>query len=302
MKHFIADTQASKSQLQQLIALAIDIKQNTSKYSQALKGKSIVTLFEKPSLRTHVSFDIGIEKLGGHSLYIGQQNGQLGKRERVKDVAKNLACWTDAIVARVFDHQVLQEMAEHASIPVVNALCDKYHPCQALADFQSLTETFGSVENLNLAYVGDGNNVSNSLMLMGSILGANVTVITPEGHGPSQEFIEQADKLATNNGAKFKVSHDINDIGEQQAIYTDTWVSMGDDTKVEDILAKFMPFQVNETLMAKTGASAVMHCQPAHLEQEITTSLFDSEQSLAFVQAENRMWAQNAVLVTLLKD
>ncbi|TLU61071.1 ornithine carbamoyltransferase [Thalassotalea litorea] len=302
MKHFIADTQLSKSELEQLIKLAIDIKQNTSNYNQVLKGKSIVTLFEKPSLRTHVSLDIGIAKLGGHSLYIGQQNGQLGKRERVKDVAKNLACWADAIVARVFDHQVLQEMAEHASIPVVNALCDKYHPCQALADFQCLTETFGSVENLNLAYVGDGNNVSNSLMLMGSILGANVTIVTPPGHGPSQEFIEQADKLATQSGAKFKVCHDINDIGEQQAIYTDTWVSMGDDTKVEDILNIFMPFQVNESLMAKTGASAVMHCQPAHLEQEITTSLFDSNQSLAFVQAENRMWAQNAVLVTLLQD
>lgn len=302
MKHYIADTQASKTELENLIKLAIDIKQNPENYSQALKGKSIVTLFEKPSLRTHVSLDIGIQKLGGHSLYIGQQNGQLGKRERVKDVAKNLACWADAIVARVFDHQVLEEMAEHAGIPVVNALCDKYHPCQALADFQSLTETFGSVENLNLAYVGDGNNVSNSLMLMGSILGANVTVITPEGYGPSQEFIEQADKLATASGAKFKVSHDINDIGEQQAIYTDTWISMGDNTKVEEILNTFMPYQVNEDLMAKSGASAVMHCQPAHLEQEITTSLFDSEKSLAFVQAENRMWAQNAVLVTLLKD
>ncbi|QDP00054.1 ornithine carbamoyltransferase [Thalassotalea sp. PS06] len=302
MKHYIADTQASKAELENLIKLAIDIKQNPENYSQALKGKSIVTLFEKPSLRTHVSLDIGIQKLGGHSLYIGQQNGQLGKRERVKDVAKNLACWADAIVARVFDHQVLEEMVEHAGIPVVNALCDKYHPCQALADFQSLTETFGSVENLNLAYVGDGNNVSNSLMLMGSILGANVTVITPQGYGPSQEFIEQADKLATASGAKFKVSHDINDIGEQQAIYTDTWISMGDNTKVEEILNTFMPYQVNEALMAKSGASAVMHCQPAHLQQEITTSLFDSEKSLAFVQAENRMWAQNAVLVTLLKD
>ncbi|WP_394172087.1 ornithine carbamoyltransferase [Thalassotalea litorea] len=302
MKYFIKDTQASKTELEQLIKLAIDIKQNTPKYSQALKGKSVVTLFEKPSLRTHVSFDIGIAKLGGHSLYIGQQNGQLGKRERVKDVAKNLACWADAIVARVFDHQVLQEMAQHASIPVVNALCDKYHPCQALADFQSLTETFGTVENLNLAYVGDGNNVSNSLMLMGSILGANVTVITPQGHGPGSEFIEQADKLATASGAKFKVSDNIDDIGEQQAIYTDTWISMGDNTKVEDILNKFMPFQVNDALMTKTGASAVMHCQPAHLEQEITTALFDSEKSLAFVQAENRMWAQNAVLVTLLQD
>ncbi|WNC72097.1 ornithine carbamoyltransferase [Thalassotalea psychrophila] len=301
LQHFLADQLQDKQQLLALIEQAIDIKNNPGKYSQALAGKSVVMLFEKPSLRTHISFDIGIQKLGGHSLYIGQQNGQLGERERVKDVAKNLACWADAIVARVFKQQVLDEMAEYAGIPVINALSDLYHPCQALADYMALTENFGSVEGLNIAYIGDGNNVSNSLMLMGSILGANVTVITPQGYEPDSALVAEAQKLAEQSGATLTVSTDIDDAKNQQVIYTDTWISMGDGTKVDAILEKFMPYQINEQLMAKAGASAVMHCQPAHLEQEITTSVFDSEQSIAFQQAENRMWAQNSVLVSLFK-
>ena len=301
LQHFLADQLQDKQQLLDLIAQAIDIKTNPSKYAQALAGKSVVMLFEKPSLRTHISFDIGIEKLGGHSLYIGQQNGQLGERERVSDVAKNLACWADAIVARVFKQTVLDEMAEHAGIPVINALSDLYHPCQALADYMALTETFGSVENLNIAYIGDGNNVSNSLMLMGSILGANVTVITPQGYEPDTSLVAKAQDLASISGAKLTVSTNIEDAKNQQVIYTDTWISMGDDTKVEQLLETFMPYQINSELMATAGASAVMHCQPAHLEQEITTQVFDSEQSIAFLQAENRMWAQNSVLVSLFK-
>ncbi|MEW6998790.1 ornithine carbamoyltransferase [Colwelliaceae bacterium BS250] len=301
LQHFLADQLQDKQQLEKLIAQAIDIKTNPEKYCQALAGKSIVMLFEKPSLRTHISFDIGIQKLGGHSLYIGQQNGQLGERERVKDVAKNLACWADAIVARVFKQTVLDEMAEHAGIPVINALSDLYHPCQALADYMALTETFGSVENLNVAYIGDGNNVSNSLMLMGSILGANVTVITPPGYEPEAEMVAKAQQLAKQSGSTLTVSTDIEDAKNQQVIYTDTWISMGDDTKVEELLAKFMPYQINDALMTKAGASAVMHCQPAHLEQEITTQVFDSQKSIAFLQAENRMWAQNSVLVSLFK-
>jgi ornithine carbamoyltransferase len=301
LQHFLADQLQDKQQLEQLIAQAIDIKANPEKYSQTLAGKSVVMLFEKPSLRTHISFDIGIQKLGGHSLYIGQQNGQLGERERVKDVAKNLACWADAIVARVFKQTVLDEMAEHAGIPVINALSDLYHPCQALADYMALTETFGRVENLNVAYIGDGNNVSNSLMLMGSILGANVTVITPPGYEPEVAMVAKAQQLAKQSGATLTVSTDIEDAKNQQVIYTDTWISMGDDTKVDEILAKFMPYQINDALMTKAGASAVMHCQPAHLEQEITTQVFDSQKSIAFLQAENRMWAQNSVLVSLFK-
>ncbi len=299
LNHFLADQLQSKEQLLALINLAINIKTNPENYSNALAGKSIALIFEKPSLRTHISFDIGINKLGGHSLYLGQQNGQLGERERVKDVAKNLACWCDAIVARVFKQTVLDEMAEHAGIPVINALSDLYHPCQALADFVSLTETFGSLEGLNLAYIGDANNVSNSLMLMGSILGVNVTVITPQGFGPDGNMVVKAQALAEESGATLTITNDVEAIEGQQAIYTDTWVSMGDSKKVEQILADFAPYQVDDALMKKAGAQAVMHCQPAHLGEEITEQVFDSGASIVYAQAENRMWAQNAVLVTL---
>ncbi|WP_371187792.1 ornithine carbamoyltransferase [Thalassotalea maritima] len=300
LQHYLADHYQDKSTLQSLIAKGIAIKSNPQAYSNALAGKSVAMLFEKPSLRTHISFDIGINKMGGHALYIGQQNGQLGERERIKDVAQNLACWADAIIARVFKQSVLDEMAEHANIPVINALSDLYHPCQALADYMALTETFGTVAGLKVCYIGDANNVSNSLMLMGAVLGAHVTVVTPQGHGPSQVMIDTAEQLATENGGKVLVSTDVNAASDQQVIYTDTWISMGDSTKVEEILETFMPYQVNEQLMQISGAQAVMHCQPAHLEQEVTTQVFDSNKSIAMLQAENRMWAQNALLLSLL--
>lgn len=308
ISNFLADDELTKTQLLALIELAINIKNNPADYSQALAGKSVAMIFEKPSLRTHVSFDMGINKLGGHALYLGQQNGKLGDRERVSDYAKNLSCFADAIVARVFSHDSIQGLAEHASIPVINALCDIYHPCQALADFVTLTEFFanGKVDNLSnvkLAYVGDGNNVSNSLMIMAAILGVDFTLVTPTGYEAEASIIEKTQVLAKASGAKLTITSDINAIGMQDVIYTDTWISMGDEdaSKKAEVLAHFAPYQVNHELMKNTDASIVMHCQPAHLEEEITTELFDSDMSIVFQQAENRMWAQNAVLVTLLK-
>lgn len=302
-ENFLADDQLSKKQIQALIDLAITIKQNPAKYSQALVGKSVAMIFEKPSLRTHVSFDMGIAKLGGHSLYLGQQNGKLGERERVSDYAKNLSCYADAIVARVFENSAIEELAEHASVPVVNALCNLYHPCQALADFITLSENFTDLAKVKLAYVGDGNNVSNSLMLMAAILGVDFTLVCPDGYGPSEAMVTKTQLLAKTSGAKFCFTSNIDEIGAQDAIYTDTWVSMGDeDASIKaTILDVFAPYQVNHELMKKAGASVVMHCQPAHLEEEITTALFDDEKySVVFQQAENRMWGQCAVLVSLL--
>jgi len=303
--HFLADDQLTKEQLLSLINLAKKIKSNPKQFSQSLAGKSVAMVFEKPSLRTHVSFDMGIAKLGGHALYLGQQNGKLGERERVSDYAKNLSCYADLIVARVFKHDSIQGLATHGSVPVINALCDLYHPCQALADFVTLSELFEDeqakeLSSIKLAYIGDGNNVSNSLMLMAAILGVDFTLVCPPGYGPNLSVFDEAKTLATTSGSELILSHDIDALKEQDVIYTDTWISMGDDTKVDEILATFMPYQVNHQLMANTGAKTVMHCQPAHLEQEITTELFDSEQSVVFQQAENRMWAQNAVLVSLL--
>ncbi len=302
--NFLADDKLNKTQLLALIELAINIKNNPADYSQALAGKSVAMIFEKPSLRTHVSFDMGINKLGGHALYLGQQNGKLGERERVSDYAKNLSCYADAIVARVFSHDSIQGLATHASVPVINALCDVYHPCQALADFVTLTEQFDDVSKINLAYVGDGNNVSNSLMIMAAILGVNFTLVTPSGYEAEQSIIDKTQALANESGAKLTITCDINAIGAQDVIYTDTWISMGDEdaSKKAEILAHFAPYQVNHDLMKTADASVVMHCQPAHLEEEITTELFDSDMAVVFQQAENRMWAQNAVLVSLLNS
>jgi ornithine carbamoyltransferase len=304
LNNFLADDELNKEQLLALIELAINIKNNPSDYSQALAGKSVVMIFEKPSLRTHVSFDMGINKLGGHALYLGQQNGKLGERERVSDYAKNLSCFADVIVARVFSHDSIQGLAQHASVPVINALCDIYHPCQALADFVTLTETFEELNKVKLAYVGDGNNVSNSLMIMAAILGVDFTLVTPKGYEAELSIIEKTQKLANESGAKLHITNDINNIGAQDVIYTDTWISMGDEdvSKKAELLAHFAPYQVNYGLMKTAGASVVMHCQPAHLEEEITTELFDSDMAVVFQQAENRMWAQNAILVSLLNQ
>ena len=307
LNHFLADDQLDKNQLTTLIALAIKIKTHPKDYSTALVGKSVAMIFEKPSLRTHVSFDVGINQLGGHALYLGQQNGKLGERERVSDYAKNLSCFVDLIVARVFSHDSIQGLAQHGTVPVINALCDLYHPCQALADFVTLQESLtalgkNSLTEVALAYIGDGNNVSNSLMLMAAILGIDFTLVTPVGYEASAEMLLKTQKFAKLSGSQFRVTTDINAIGKQDVIYTDTWISMGDEeeSKKAEILAHFAPYQVNCALMSSAEASIVLHCQPAHLEQEITTELFDSELSKVFQQAENRMWAQNAVLVTLL--
>ena len=309
LANFLADDELNKQQLLALIELAINIKNNPDDYNQVLAGKSVAMIFEKPSLRTHVSFDMGINKLGGHPLYLGQQNGKLGERERVSDYAKNLSCFADAIVARVFSHDSIQGLAEHASVPVINALCDAYHPCQALADFVTLTELFVKddvldLSKVKLAYVGDGNNVSNSLMIMAATLGVDFTLVTPKGYEAQANIIDKTQTLANISGAKLTITSDINNIGEQDVIYTDTWISMGDEdaNKKAEILAHFAPYQVNHTLMKKADASIVMHCQPAHLEEEITTELFDSEMAVVFQQAENRMWAQNAVLVSLFNE
>mgnify|MGYP000385037574 FL=1 len=303
LNNFLADDQLNKSELLALIELAINIKQNPADYSQVLAGKSVAMIFEKPSLRTHVSFDMGISKLGGHALYLGQQNGKLGERERVSDYAKNLSCFADAIVARVFSHDSIQGLAEHASVPVINALCDVYHPCQALADFVTLSETYPDLSQVKLAYVGDGNNVSNSLMIMAAILGVDFTLISPKGHEAQADIVEKTKQLAKESGCQLVLTNDIEAIGKQDVIYTDTWVSMGDEdsSKKAEILAKFAPYQVNHELMEKAQATMVLHCQPAHLEEEITTALFDSDLSKVFQQAENRMWAQNAVLVALFQ-
>ena len=286
--------------MQELLELAHTIKQTPAAYASVLAGKSVAAVFEKPSLRTRVSFDIGINKLGGHMVYLDCQAGKLAGREDAKDMAANLACWADAIVGRVYSHTTLEQFADAARVPVINALCDKYHPCQALADYLTLFETFGKVSGLTLAYVGDGNNVTHSLLLVGALLGCHQVVVTPPGHTVDPEIVAKAKAIGETTGAQISETTQVSDASGADAVYTDTWLSMGDTTPLETIKEKFMPYQVNEALMAKTGAQYVLHCQPAHRDLEISGTLIDGEQSLLMRQAENRMHGQNAILTHLL--
>ncbi|MDV2857293.1 MULTISPECIES: ornithine carbamoyltransferase [Oceanimonas] len=301
MQHLLSLKDYSKEQIEQILTLAKDVKANPANYADALKGKSVVTLFEKPSLRTRVTFDIGVNKLGGHPVYLDSQNGAMGTRETVQDFAANLSRWCDAIVARVYDHQTLVEMTEHATVPVINSLCNLYHPCQALADFLTISEHFDDLSKVHLAYVGDGNNVTHSLLLCGAILGATVTAVSPRGHNVDAQILKEAEALAAVSGATIRVTDSLDDIEGVDVIYTDTWVSMGDNTPLEQVKEIYMPYQINQALLDKTGATKVLHCQPAHREWEITSEVMDGPASLILDQAENRMHAQNAVLLTLMK-
>jgi ornithine carbamoyltransferase len=300
MENLLTGMEMSQQQALDLIALGKDLKANPSKYAQALAGKSVVTLFEKQSLRTRVTFDIGVNKLGGHAVYLDQTNGAMGSREDVKDFAANLSRWADCIVARVFDHNTLIEMQEHATVPVINSLCDLYHPCQAMADFLTISQNYDDLTKVKLAYIGDGNNVTHSLFIAGAILGATVTAVCPLGHSPDAQIMKKAEDIAKKTGAKIAVTNSIDDIKGYDVVYGDTWLSMGDETPLEEIKAKLMPYQINQALLDHTGIKHILHCQPAHRGLDITSEVMDGPASLIFDQAENRMHIQNAIMLTLI--
>jgi len=302
MRHLLTTQEFNQDELLALIALGKAMKANPAAYRSSLAGKSVVTLFEKPSLRTRVTFDIGIHRLGGHAVYLDQQNGAMGQRETVKDFAGNLSRWCEGIVARVFDHKTLIELRNHASVPVINSLCNLYHPCQALADFMTIAENYDDLTKVKLAYLGDGNNVAHSLLLTGAILGTDVTIVAPKGNGPDAQIFNEAVILANKSGARLAVTDSIEDIRGFDVAYTDTWVSMGDNTPMDTVKDKFMPYQINQELLDKTGIRHVLHCQPAHRELEITSDVMDGPASLILDEAENRMHAQNAILHTLINQ
>jgi ornithine carbamoyltransferase len=300
--HLLSFSDWSSEKAKSLLKFALTLKQKPEDFGQPLAGKSVVALFEKPSLRTRVSFDIGINKLGGHMVYVDSQGQPLRKREDPKDVSENINQWADAIVARVYEHQTLVEMAQVSNIPVINALCDMYHPCQALADYLSLSETFGDISGKTIAYVGDGNNVTHSLLILGVLLGCHQVVITPKGHEIDANIAKKVSNMAADQGVNFSISNHVDTLDKADVIYTDTWLSMGDDTPLSDIKDKFMPYQVNAALMQQSGATHVMHCQPAHRDLEITGELMDSPSSLLMRQSENRLHAQNAILCHLIAN
>ncbi len=292
----------SSSEVRAIIKLAIDVKANPRHYRWALDAKQMVLMFEKASLRTRLSFETGINTLGGNAIFFDQTHSPLGEREAIADVARNLERWVSVIVLRTYAHDTVTEMAAHSHVPVINALSDFEHPCQALADFMTLDEHYGTVKGLNFTYVGDGNNVCHSLMLTGAQLGANVIVATPRGYSPDIEIVTRAREIAAENGCEIRLTQDPQAAAEDtHAIYTDVCVSMGmehESTKRQPI---FRPFQVNEALMAKARPGAVfMHCLPARRNEEVTDAVLDGPNSIIFDQAENRMHAQKALLLLLL--
>jgi ornithine carbamoyltransferase len=292
----------SSAEVRAILKLGHDVKRNPQKYRHALDAKQMVLMFEKASLRTRLSFETGINTLGGNAIFFDQTNSPLGERESIADVAKNVERWVDVIVLRTYAHDTITEMAANARVPVINALSDFEHPCQALADFMTLEEHMGSLAGANFTYVGDGNNVCHSLMLTGAQLGANVTVATPRGYSPDIEIVTLARDIAQANGCEVRLLQDPQAAAEDaDAIYTDVCVSMGMEHESTKRAPIFRPFQVNEALMAKAKPSAVfMHCLPARRNAEVTDAVIDSPQSIVFDQAENRLHAQKALLLLLL--
>ena len=292
----------SAAEVRAVLKLGHDVKRNPQAYRRALDAKQMVLMFEKASLRTRLSFEAGINQMGGNAIFVDQTKSVLGERESIPDVARNVERWVDVIVLRTYAHDTVTEMASHARVPVINALSDFEHPCQALADFMTLEERFGAAKGLNFAYVGDGNNVCHSLMLAGAQLGANVAIATPRGYSPDIEIVTIAREMAARNHCELRLLQDPQAAVEgADAVYTDVCVSMGMEHESTKRAPIFRPFQVNEALMAKAKPTTVfMHCLPARRNEEVTDAVIDSPNSIVFDQAENRLHAQKALMLLLL--
>lgn len=301
---FISLADFSAQQLWEWLEKARELKEEWKRGGNKpiLKGKTLGMLFQKPSLRTRVSFEIGMLHLGGHALYLSPNEVGLGGRESVADVARVLSRYVDGIMARVFAHEHVVELARHSLVPVINGLSDFSHPCQGLSDLFTIWEKLGGISGVKLAYVGDGNNVLTSLLFGGTKLGMEIRVATPVGYEPKEPVLTQARAFAAESGGQVLLSHDpFEAVAEADVIYTDVWTSMGQEAERERRLAVFPPYQVNAKLVAAARRGAiVMHCLPAHRGEEITDEVADGPQSVLFDQAENRLHAQKAILVHLL--
>src|SRR5258706_1313953 len=282
-----------------LIEFTREIKHTPARYGQALSGKSIAVLFEKPSLRTRLTFELAIQQLGGTSV---SGEGPIGGREPLKDVARNLDRWVNAIVARTFSQDTIEELARWSSVPVINALTDRYHPCQALADAFTLSERFGELRGLKLAFVGDGNNVAHSLMLTALRLGVNFSIATPAGYQPHPDVVASARAAALVSGATLMIGNDPEKaVAGANAVYTDVWTSMGQEDASQKRRRDFAAFQVNENLFAYARPDAIfLHCLPAKRGEEVTDGVIEGARSVVFDQAENRLHVQKALLLMML--
>jgi ornithine carbamoyltransferase len=295
----LRDLDLTDEELLHLLDLAAEVKQSPRDYAHALDGKSVALLFEKPSLRTRLTFELAIKQLGGDALFV---DGPIGVREPLKDVARNLDRWVDGIVARVFKQATVEGLAEWSSVPVINALSDLYHPCQALGDAQTLREHFGELQGRKVAFIGDGNNVAHSLMLTTLRLGAHFAIGCPEGYTPDPDIVAQAEGLAAVSGASLLITHDTAQaLAGAHAVYTDVWTSMGQEQELVKRKRAFHEFQVDDRLFAQARPDAIfMHCLPAKRGEEVTDSVMEHRRSAIFDQAENRLHAQKALLLMML--
>lgn len=291
--------------LREVIDLSIKIKakKHSPELMAALQNKSLAMIFEKPSTRTRVSFEVAMSQLGGHALYLSPRDLQMGRGETISDTAKVLSRYVDIIMYRGFKHKITIELASNATVPVINGLDDLEHPCQILADLMTIREHKGDYKGLKLAYVGDGNNVCNSLAVGAALVGMEMSIGCPEGYEPDPEIIKIAQELSVTSGAKIALTRSATEAVENaDVVYTDVWISMGDEKEKAEREEIFQPFQVNTELVTKAKPDCIiMHCLPAHRGDEITDEVLDSDQSVVFDQAENRLHTEKAIILTLLK-
>jgi len=300
----LADPDLTCDDLKLVFDVSRRVKATPARYAQALRGKQLAMIFEKPSLRTRTTFEVGMTSMGGFAVYLEHTKPRLGEREAIKDIARNLERWVHGIVARTFAHEAVLELAANASIPVINALTDLYHPCQALGDFLTLHEKVGNLSGLKLAFVGDGNNVCHSLMIIAAKLGASIRVATPPGYEPKPAIVAEARAIAAESGAKVETLYDpLQAVAGTHAVYTDVWTSMGQEYAAHLRSQVFAPYRVTSELMTAADPGAFfMHCLPAHRGHEVTDEVIDSKQSIVYDQAENRLHIQKALLLLLMQD
>ena len=301
-RDYVNENDWSPAEIEAVLDLAVRVKAEPAKWRAALTGRTLAMIFEKSSTRTRVSFEAGMFQLGGLGMFLSSRDLQLGRGEPISDTARVLSRYVDGIMARTFAHATVEGLAEGASVPVINGLSDLLHPCQALADFLTVRERFGSARGVPLAYVGDGNNVAHSLLVTGAKLGARVAVVTPPGFAPLPQVVEWAKAAARETGGSVLVTTSIDEgVAGARAVYTDVWASMGQEAEAAERAAKFEPYRVTRGVMKKAAPDAIfLHCLPAHRGEEVEAEVIDSPASAVFDQAENRLHAQKALLVTLL--
>jgi len=304
-RDFLTLLDYSSEEIREILSIAADVKSSRSSdlRREDLKGKSVVLIFDKPSLRTKLTFETGIYELGGNAMTMADANGKLGARESIADIAHNLERWVHMIVVRTFEHEIIEELARHANVPVINALTDRFHPCQSLALGLTILEKFGD-KKITLSYLGDGNNVCVSHMNFCAKMGYNFVAATPEGYEIPADLLAKAQTESSKNGGSIVTTHTPKDaVKNADLVYTDVWASMGQESEAIERKKIFMPYQVNESIMANAPTGALFsHCLPAHRGDEVTNGVIDSAASVVFDEAENRLHAHKAVMIYLMKQ